>query len=107
LCVDDHPIVREGLTAVLREEPDLVVIATAANGGEAVERYRQLRPDITLMDLRLPLVSGFEAIRAIRQIDPAARIVVLTMYHGDEDVHRAMQAGAAAYLLKDTLADNL
>ena len=107
LCVDDHRIVREGLRMIIDSEPDMAVIAAAATGGEAVARYRQHRPDITLMDLRLPDMSGVDAIREIRDISPAARIIVLTMYKGDEDIHRAIGAGASTYLLKDTLADDL
>jgi len=107
LCVDDHRIVREGLRMIINGEPDMVVIDTAARGGEAVIRYRQHFPDITLMDLRLPDISGVDAIREIRHLDAAARIIVLTMYTGDEDIHRAIGAGASTYLLKDTLADDL
>jgi two-component system NarL family response regulator len=107
LCVDDHRIVREGLRMIINSEHDMVVTATAATGGEAVMRYGQHTPDITLMDLRLPDISGVDAIRAIRQINANARIVVLTMYSGDEDIHRAIGAGASTYLLKDTLADDL
>ena len=107
LCVDDHRIVREGLRMIIDSEPDMAVIDTAGTGGEAVIRYRQHRPDITLMDLRLPDMGGVDAIREIRRVDPAARIIVLTMYRGDEDIHRAIAAGARTYLLKDTLADDL
>jgi DNA-binding NarL/FixJ family response regulator len=107
LCVDDHRIVREGLRMIINSEPDMVVIAAAATGGEAVALYRQHSPDITLMDLQLPDISGVEAIREIRASNPAARIVVLTMFKGDEDIHRAIAAGASTYLLKDTLSDDL
>jgi DNA-binding NarL/FixJ family response regulator len=107
LCVDDHRIVREGLRMIIDSEPDMAVIDTARTGGEAVMRYRQHRPDITLMDLRLPDMGGVDAIREIRRLSPTARIIVLTMYKGDEDIHRAIAAGASAYLLKDTLADDL
>ena len=107
LCVDDHRIVREGLRMIIDSEPDMSVTAAAATGGEAVAQYRQHHPDITLMDLRLPDMSGVDAIREIRNINPAARIIVLTMYKGDEDIHRAMGAGASTYLLKDTLSDDL
>ena len=107
LCVDDHRIVREGLRMIIDSEPDMTVIDSAADGREAVARYRQHTPDITLMDLQLPEMGGVEAIRAIRQLDGHARIIVLTMYKGDEDIHRAMDAGASTYLLKDTLADDL
>lgn len=107
LCVDDHRIVREGLRMVINSEPDMIVIDAAATGGEAVARYQQHSPDITLMDLQLPDMGGVEAIRAIRGLDAKARIIVLTMYKGDEDIHRAINAGASTYLLKDTLADDL
>ena len=107
LCVDDHRIVREGLRMIIDSEPDMTVIDSAADGREAIARYRQHTPDITLMDLQLPEMGGVEAIRAIRQLDGHARIIVLTMYKGDEDIHRAMDAGASTYLLKDTLADDL
>ena len=107
LCVDDHRIVREGLRMIINSEPDMIVIDAAATGGEAVMRYRQHSPDITLMDLRLPDISGVDAIREIRQLDANARIIVLTMYKGDEDIHRAIGAGASTYLLKDTLSDDL
>ena len=107
LCVDDHRIVREGLRMIINSEPDMVVIDTAATGAEAVTRHRQYLPDITLMDLRLPDISGVDAIREIRRLDAAARIIVLTMYTGDEDIHRAIRAGASTYLLKDTLSDDL
>ena len=92
---------------ILNGEPDMTVIATAATGTEAVAQFRQHSPDITLMDLRLPEMGGVEAIRAIRHLDPDARIIVLTMYTGDEDIHRAIAAGASTYLLKDALADDL
>ena len=107
LCVDDHRIVREGLRMIINGEPDMVVIDTAANGREAVARYEEHAPDVTLMDLQLPEMGGVDAIRAIRDRDAGARIIVLTMYKGDEDIYRAMAAGASTYLLKDTLADDL
>ena len=107
LCVDDHPIVREGLTLIIERETDMQVVAVAADGVEAVKMYDAMRPDVTLMDLQLPRMNGVEAIDAIIERDPAARIVVLTMYSGDEDIHRALDAGAATYVLKDTLADAL
>ena len=107
LCVDDHRIVREGLRMVINSEPDMIVIDAAATGGDAVARYQQHSPDITLMDLQLPDMGGVDAIRAIRDRDATARIIVLTMYKGDEDIYRAINAGASTYLLKDTLADDL
>jgi two-component system NarL family response regulator len=107
LCVEDHRIVREGIALIIGRQPDLQVVGMAESGEEAIELFRSCRPDITLMDLRLHQMSGVDAIRAIRRIDPVARIVVLTMYHGDEDIFRALKAGATTYLLKDTLADEL
>jgi two-component system NarL family response regulator len=107
LCVDDHSIVREGLAFVINQQPDMQVVASAATGEEAVVLHRQLRPDITLMDLRLPGCSGTQAIEALRREDASARVIVLTMYDGDEDIYRALQAGAVTYLLKDTASDEL
>jgi DNA-binding NarL/FixJ family response regulator len=107
LCVDDHRVVREGLSAMLGRQGDIEVVALAATGEQAVELFREHRPDVTLMDLQLPTMSGLDAIRAIRREDPAARIIVLTMYHGEEDIYRALEAGAATYLLKDSISDDL
>jgi two-component system, NarL family, response regulator len=107
LCVDDHRIVREGIALILSREPDITVVATAATVQEAIAEFERHRPDITLMDLRLGDSNGIDAIREIRRQHPAARIVVLTMYQGDEDIHRALSAGAATYLLKDALSDDL
>src|SRR5688572_25028283 len=107
MCVDDHIVVRVGLTTIISQQPDMEVVAYASDGDEAVTQFLKHRPTVTLMDLRLPGMDGFEATRAIRQHDPNARIVVLTMFEGDEDVRRAIEAGASGYLLKDTLADNL
>lgn len=107
LCVDDHEIVREGIALKINRQQDMTVVATAATGEQAIELFRKHRPDITLMDLQLPSLSGLDAIRAIRQINPEARIVVLTMYDGDETIYQAMRAGAATYLLKGTLSDDL
>jgi DNA-binding NarL/FixJ family response regulator len=107
LCVDDHRIVREGIALIIDREPDMRVIGRAATGEEAVALFQKHRPDITLMDLQLSSMSGVEAIQAIRREDPAARVVVLTMARGDEDVYRALEAGAATYLLKDTAFEDL
>lgn len=107
LCVDDHRLVREGIALIINRQPDMEAVGAATTGGEAVAQFEALRPDVTLMDLQLPVMSGLDAIKAIRQRDPEARIVVLTMYEGDEDIHRALTAGASTYLLKDTLSDDL
>lgn len=107
LCVDDHPVVREGIAFVLELQPDMRVVAVAGSGEQAVSMYREVQPDVTLMDLQLPGMSGREAIRAICSDSPEARIIVLTMHHGDEDIYQAMQAGATTYLLKDMLSKDL
>ena len=107
LCVDDHRIVREGIALIISRQPDMRVVAFAATGDEAVQKFEQHRPDITLMDLRLGKTSGLDAITAIRRQHGDARIIVLTMYQGDEDIHQALKTGAATYLLKDALADDL
>jgi DNA-binding NarL/FixJ family response regulator len=107
LCVDDHALVRDGITLIVDSQPDMKVVASAATGTEAVIRFRTHRPDVTLMDLQLPTMTGTEAIRAIRAETADARIIVLTMYHGDEDIYQALEAGAATYLLKDTLSRDL
>ena len=107
LVADDNFLVRLGLGAVLNAQSGMTVIAEAGNGRQAVELFRQHTPDIVLMDLRMPLMTGVEATRAIRSEDPGARIIVLTTYDGDEDIYRALQAGARAYLLKDVLREDL
>jgi DNA-binding NarL/FixJ family response regulator len=107
LCVEDHRIVREGIGLMIDAQRDMKVVAAAATGEEALTLFRRHQPDVTLMDLQLPGISGLEAIRQIRKLDAGARIVVLTMYEGDEDIHRALQAGATTYLLKDTISDEL
>jgi DNA-binding NarL/FixJ family response regulator len=103
LTADDHPMILAGLAAVLSAEPDMEVVAEASNGREAVDHYRALRPDIVLMDLRMPEMDGLEATRAILAEFPDARIVMLTTFDGDEAIHRALDAGAQGYLLKDML----
>jgi DNA-binding NarL/FixJ family response regulator len=105
--VDDHRLVLAGIELMIGRQPDMQVVGSATSGEEAVSLFRQHKPDITLMDLQLPVMSGLEAIRAIRHLSPDARIIVLTMYHGDEDIHRALVAGASTYLLKDMLSDDL
>jgi len=107
LCVDDHPIVRNGIAMIIGLQQDMELVASAGTAEEGLEQFRRHRPDVTLMDLRLPSVSGVEAIEAIRREQADARIVVLTMYTGDEDIYRALQAGASTYLLKDTLTDEV
>lgn len=107
LCVDDHRIVRDGIALIIDREPDMKVVARAATGEEALALFQKHRPDITIMDLQLAAMSGVEAIKQIRKQDPAARVVVLTMSRGDEDVYRALEAGAATYLLKDTAFEDL
>jgi DNA-binding NarL/FixJ family response regulator len=106
-CVDDHRVMLEGLALLIGRQADMEVVGSAINGEEAIDSVARMKPDVTLMDLQLPGVSGLDAIRKIRQSDPQARIVVLTMYQGDEDIYRALEAGAATYLLKDTLSDDL
>ena len=107
LCTEDHRIVREGIALIINQQPDMEVVASASSGEEAVALFLRHRPDVTLMDLQLGTMSGVDAIKAIRKLQPDARIVVLTMYQGDEDIYRALDAGASAYLLKDTLSDDL
>jgi two-component system NarL family response regulator len=107
LVVDDHHVVRQGLVALLNIMPDIAVVGQAADGDEAISLYRTLKPDITLMDLQLPGVSGVEAIRRIRNEDSAARFIVLTTFDGDEDIFRALEAGARAYLLKGMTVEEL
>jgi DNA-binding NarL/FixJ family response regulator len=104
LSVDDHPLFRNGVAALLATQPDMHLVAEAANGREAIQQFRKHRPDVTLMDLQMPELNGLEATIAIRAEFPDARIVVLTTYVGDVQVLRALQAGARAYLLK-TLVD--
>lgn len=100
LIADDHTIVREGLITLLGRQPDMRIIGEASNGEEALALYRSHRPDITLMDLRMPLMDGVQAITTIRAEFPTARIIILTSYDGDEDIYRGLRAGAMAYLLK-------
>ena len=102
LVADDHPVVRAGLTAAIGYQTDMCVVGQASNGDEAIALFYTQIPDVTLMDLRMPIRSGVEAIRSIRDPFPAARIIVLTTYDGDEDIQRALRAGASGYLLKET-----
>jgi len=107
LVVEDHNVVRQGLVALLNVVEGLTVVGEAADGLEAIDQFRKHQPDITLMDLRLPRLSGVEAILRIRQEAPQARVIVLTTYDGDEDIYRALKAGARAYLLKGMTGEEL
>jgi DNA-binding NarL/FixJ family response regulator len=100
--VDDHPLLREGIAAIIEAQPDMVLVSQAATGGEAIRKYRESQPDVTLMDLRLPDISGIDAMMAIRGDFPDARIVMLTTFEGDVEIQRSLQAGARGYLLKST-----
>jgi DNA-binding NarL/FixJ family response regulator len=107
LLADDHPMVRRGLRMVLDAEPDLVVVAEAGDGAAAVALHAAHQPDVTLMDLRMPTMDGIAAMRAIRAATPDARILAVTTYEGDVDIHRALDAGASGYLIKDMLAEDI
>jgi two-component system, NarL family, response regulator len=107
LTVDDHPMLREGIAAVLGTEADMILVAEASNGREAVEQFRTHRPDVTLMDLQMPVMNGTDAILAIRKEFPDARIIVLTTYSGDAQAARALNAGASGYLLKNMVRKEL
>lgn len=107
LVVDDHSLVRTGVANIISHEPDLQVVAEAANGLEAVQEFERHRPDVTLLDLRMPVMEGVEAVRQIRERDPQAKVIVLTTYDTDDDISRALKAGAKAYVLKDISADGL
>lgn len=100
LLADDHPVVRQGLTLILENEDDLTVVAQASNGQEAVELFKQHQPDVTLLDLRMPLMNGVETTIAIRTQFPNARIILLTTFDGDEDIYQGLRAGAKSYMLK-------
>jgi DNA-binding NarL/FixJ family response regulator len=107
MFVDDHPVLRDGLAAMLSMQPDMELVAQASSGEEAVKLYKEHQPDVTLMDMRLPGMSGAEAIATIRKDFPEARIIILTSYDGDEDVYKAFQAGAKSYLLKGMITNEL
>jgi DNA-binding NarL/FixJ family response regulator len=102
LSVDDHPLLRQGLAAIIEGETDMTLVCQAANATEAIQKHREHRPDITLMDLRLPDLSGIDAMMAIRAECPDARVIILTTFEGDVEIQRALQAGARGYLLKST-----
>ncbi len=109
--VDDHPLMRLGVAAIINAQPDMRVVGEAGSGEEALRLFKKVRPDVTLMDLRLPGMSGLEALRAMRQENPQAKCLVLTTYEGDEDIHQALAAGAFGYIIKgmshQTLVDAL
>jgi DNA-binding NarL/FixJ family response regulator len=107
LVIDDHPLLRDGIAALVGGQPDMEIAGQAGTGREGIEQFRILRPDVTLMDLQMPDKNGIEAIVGIRQVDPEARVIVLTTYSGDVQVVRAMEAGARAYLLKNSLHKEL
>jgi DNA-binding NarL/FixJ family response regulator len=107
MCVDDHRVVREGIASMIRRQRDLEIVASAATAEEAVKLFALHRPDVTLMDLQLPAMTGVEAILEIRREYPQARIIILTVHSGDEDIYRGLHAGAATYLLKDSLTSQL
>jgi DNA-binding NarL/FixJ family response regulator len=103
LCVDDHPLVRKGIAAILANEPDMQLVEEAGDGREAVEAFRLHAPDVTLMDLRMPQMDGIEATRLIRRENPEARIIALTSYDGDQEIYRSLEAGVRGYVLKETV----
>lgn len=107
LCVDDHPVVRDGLAAIINLQPDMTLAGEAATGSEALERFVELRPDIVLVDLQLPDISGFELIKRIKEKFPDARIIVLSSHEGDVDIQRALEAGALGYVAKGIVRDEL
>ncbi|HTG14024.1 MAG TPA: response regulator transcription factor, partial [Blastocatellia bacterium] len=107
LAVDDHPLLRQGIAGLIADEPDMTLVAEAANGREAIQQFRTHRPDITLMDLQMPEMSGLDAMVTILGESPDARIIVLTTYSGDVQALRAIKAGARAYLLKNSLHKEL
>jgi|SRR5215469_692576 len=100
-CVDDHPLMQEGIANVISSQPDMVLVAAVSNGTQAIQKFREHTPDVTLMDLRLPDMSGIDAMIAIRSEFPEARVIILSTYSGDVEIGRALEAGARSYLLKD------
>ena len=107
MLVDDHALLRTGVANIISQEPDLEVIAQAGNGLEAIAAYERHRPDVTLLDLRMPVMEGVEVVRQIRERDPRARFIILTTYDTDDEISRALKAGAKAYVLKDIAATDL
>ena len=107
LLVDDHSLLRTGVANIINQEPDLRVVAEAGDGLEAIKAYERHQPDVTLLDLRMPVMEGVEVVRQIRERDPKARVIILTTYDTDDEISRALKAGAQAYVLKDISADAL
>src|SRR5438270_11600104 len=107
LCVDDHPIVREGLTSIVALQPDMEIVGAAESGAEALKMFRELNPDVTLVDLRLRDTTGFELIRDVLALSPSARTIVLTSFAGDVDIERALAAGARGFVVKGMVRDEL
>ena len=107
LIADDHPLVREGLVAVIDRQSDMRVVAEAGNGREAVEKFVEVRPDVALLDLRMPIMDGIEAVMSIYEHAPAARLVIVTTYQSEEEIYRALRAGAKGYVLKDAPVEDL
>jgi DNA-binding NarL/FixJ family response regulator len=107
LLVDDHALLRTGVANIINQESDLHVVAEAGNGVEAIDAYQRHRPDVTLLDLRMPVMEGVEVVRRLRELDPQAKVIVLTTYDTDDEISRALKAGAKAYVLKDISANDL
>jgi DNA-binding NarL/FixJ family response regulator len=107
MVVDDHPLLREGMASLIEPEPDMVLVAEATNGQEAVDQYRLHRPSVTVMDLRMPVLSGLDALEAIRREDPDARVIILTTFRGDVQALRAIKLGAFGYMLKSSMRQDL
>jgi len=107
LIVDNHSLVREAMTRLINIQPDMKVVAEAPNGKVALDSYDQISPDVTLMDLSMPIMNGIETVKAIRKSHPGARFIILSAYDFPEDIQNSLQAGAVAYLLKDTTRDKL
>ena len=107
LCVDDHDVVRDGVAAIINLQPDMTLAGAVATGGEALKHFFELRPDVALVDLQLPDMSGFELIKKIKDKSPNARIIVLSSYEGDVDIQRALEAGAQGYVAKGLVRDEL
>lgn len=101
MCTDDHPLVRKGIASIIAAEPDIQLVGEAGNGEEAVAKFAELKPDVLLMDLRMPKMGGVDATKKIREIDPDAKIIALTSYDGDQDIYRAIEAGIRGYILKE------